>query len=373
MFPGFKSPPIGLKQTNAGNSLYMPYGYSVARLQDTSVEASPNNLVIGSGWSLAAAPAPFGNVILGCVGNAAGSSIYPTTVSGSSNIAITTSVWTGQANAWTNSNSIVIGAWAWTTIPGANSITLSANGYATGTQDTAIGYAAHASGGNCVALGAASTASGTQSIAVIAGSGAGATGNYAVAIGGNTGATAANAIAHGYYATAAQVNSVCVGYASRADFPGEINVTNGGFALPGDIHTSHFPLYAYTTSATAVEAQTAGTASLTTAPATYLAGVANATYFFTLDIVAQVKGGAAAAASWSSQFMYQQGATAATATIIGTPSGLSAPLFSTGTVTGWAVAITADTTNGRPAIKFTGAAATNISWVANVRMTKVGY
>lgn len=33
----------------------------------------------------------------------------------------------------------------------------------------------------------------------------------------------------------------------------------------------------------------------------------------------------------------------------------------------------ADTTNGRPAIKVTGTASTNVSWVANVKMTKVGY
>lgn len=35
--------------------------------------------------------------------------------------------------------------------------------------------------------------------------------------------------------------------------------------------------------------------------------------------------------------------------------------------------VTADTTNGRPAIKVTGIAATNIRWVAKVEMTEVGY
>jgi hypothetical protein len=35
--------------------------------------------------------------------------------------------------------------------------------------------------------------------------------------------------------------------------------------------------------------------------------------------------------------------------------------------------VTADTGNGRPAIKVTGIAATNIRWVARVEMTEVGY
>jgi hypothetical protein len=50
-----------------------------------------------------------------------------------------------------------------------------------------------------------------------------------------------------------------------------------------------------------------------------------------------------------------------TAISVGTPE-----ILTSGTVTGWAVAISADTTNNAVRITVTGAAATNIQWVARL-------
>ncbi len=109
-------------------------------------------------------------------------------------------------------------------------------------------------------------------------------------------------------------------------------------------------------------------------PTGFLKMNTNTSYMYDCEIVAQVAGGAGDSACWQIVFMIQQGANAASTALVGTPSGTTTPLFATaGATTGaWAVAVTADTTNGRPAIKLTGQTSTTINWVMNARITKVG-
>jgi len=244
---------------------------------------------------------------------------------------------------------------------------------ATGAQAIAIGYESSASASYSISIGGGNPIS-NASYGVGLGYQASTSGTYALALGSNSQASATQSIGIGYATNAAQANTIAMGSESTTDFIGEINICNAGFANTGDIHTSHFPLQAYTTSATAVEFQTNG-GNLSTAPAHYMVLSNNASYAFTIDIVAQTTGGTTDCAMWSTQFLIQRKASASTTALVGTPSGLTTPLFATtGATSGaWAVAVTADATNGRPAIKVTGSASTNISWVANVKMTKVGY
>ena len=291
----------------------------------------------------------------------------------------------GQSSAASAANAIALGVSAAAGYSnciaiGASTANSATNGISIGTSATttassiSIGTSSYAnsSTGSNIALGNGAGANATGSIGI--GASATGTGNYAVSIGYSAGASGVSGIAIGYPASSTSNNAIAIGSNTKTDFVGEINICNAGFAAAGDIHTSNFPYYAYTTSASATELQT-NNGSASTAPGQYIVLVNNATYAFTIDIVAQVTGGHSDCAMWTTQFLIQRGANAASTALVGTPSGLTAPLYATtGAISGsWAVAVTADTTNGRPAIKVTGQASTNISWVAHVKMTKVGY
>lgn len=398
MFPGFKTPTLGLKATSAGNNLIIPFGTAVGRVQDVLTESGSNNLVLGSGIFVAYVDnastgiPPSNNVILGCIDDIQngyhGGSLG---ISGSHNIYIVNnSSGSGASNVKMSSSAnevILIGCFDFDKLPSNGSITIGYGAYnqdanygiAIGTSSNvggnygvALGYSAGVGGSYGVALGYGANASGNYGVAL--GYGAHATSTFGVALGYSTICNALNSIAIGNTANAAQTNSTCIGFGATTDFSSETNLSNAGFAASGDIHISIFNYYGYSTSATPLELQV-GTGAYSTAPASYITLTNNSSYAFTIDIVAQTKGGAVDCAMWTTQFLIQRGANAAATALVGTPSGLTTPTFATtgATTNGWAVAVTADTTNGRPAIKVTGVAATNISWVANVKMTKVGY
>lgn len=428
MFPGFKSPPIGLKQTNSGTNLVIPYGTSAARANpNQGFERGTNNLVIGSGITAEAATLLYSNIILGILDDVQQGYTSQASIGTAYDSVILAAGANSSLNSTFNSNknililagapltgtmpynSILIGSGTATlgTSFGANSIiAIGANVSATAGCGIAIGLnASDTGGGIAIGTSALQTAS-AGSIAIGAGAqttysgasgqialGSGATvisnyiyaGLYSIAIGAaakvdNTavGATlgfgGVGQIALGNAATANWSGSIAIGATAVTDFCSEINLTNNAFATAGDIHTSLFPMYVSTTNATATEIAV-GVGAVNGSPSHYIILSNNASYAFTIDICAQTRGGTADTAMWTTQFLIQRKANAASTALVGTPSGLTAPLFATtGAVSGaWAVAVTADTTNGRPAIKVTGAASTNISWVANVRMTKVGY
>lgn len=185
-----------------------------------------------------------------------------------------------------------------------------------------------------------------------------------IAIGSSAGATS-HGVGIGSSASAT-VNGVAIGALANNDFQGQINLCNAQFAAANDIATSFVSMYVQTTTAAATELRTgAGTAS--TAPTGNIACTNFSTYIFDVDIVARSVGSASVAA-YNLKFAFNRNANAASSTI----SSLSKTiLFTIGTVTGWDVTATADTTNGRPNISVTGAASTTIRWVGNVRMTKV--
>lgn len=162
------------------------------------------------------------------------------------------------------------------------------------------------------------------------------------------------------------INGVSIGALATNDFQGQVNICNARFANAGDIMTGFVPMYVQTTTGATTELRT-GAGSATTSPTGNISCTNFSTYIFDVDIVARSVGSASVAA-YNLKFAFNRNANAASSTI----STLSKTiLYTIGTVTGWDVTATANTTNGRPNISVTGAAATTINWVANVRMTKV--
>jgi hypothetical protein len=292
---------------------------------------------------------------------------------------------------------------------GGNSIAIGGTASATGVQAIAIGYSTTAGNTTAIAIGGGSTSTGSNSIAI---GGSAATGAVNVSIGDySTSTSATNQIAIGAGTGGSSLSSYSVhiglggsvntgtqygtfllggtvsganagsnttgmswgamiGYNNTIDFPGQTVFSNASIASNGDAQISVFAAKMVTTNATVTEL---GITTITatpnsTTPTSKIALWNNATYFFDVQVVARNTGATGNCAAWQIQFAANRDGTAAT-TAISTVT--KTQIYTLGTTTGWDVTVTADTTNGRPNISVTGAAATTIRWVANVRMTKV--
>jgi hypothetical protein len=95
----------------------------------------------------------------------------------------------------------------------------------------------------------------------------------------------------------------------------------------------------------------------------------NSAYFFRGEVIAGVTG-AGNTKGWTVEGVIKRGANAASTVLVG--STVMSSYGDAGAVT-WIVAVTADTTNGGLAITVTGAAATTIRWVAQIRTTEMTY
>ena len=172
------------------------------------------------------------------------------------------------------------------------------------------------------------------------------------------------------YGSTPRDQATCLGIGATADFPGESVINNGAFATYGDCKVGLFTSRMTTTNATPTEVGTtqASVSGVGTAPTQRIACSLNSTYLFDCHIVARNTGSAGNAAAWTLQFAINVDGTASTTAI---SSLVKSQIYTVGTTTGWDVTATADTTNGRPNISVTGAAATTIRWVCSIRMTKV--
>jgi len=283
----------------------------------------------------------------------------------------------------------------------------SANGEAKSTNSTAIGFnsgnfkAQAATGAGAMALGG-SYASGADS--------------FAAAIGNNTssyGAIGANSIAIGYQAKSTNVRGACFGgntnlasgvqasiiggglntasgtnshiygggdcvasntscmasgsYANATIFAQEAR-SSGRFSSLGDAQASRFVFRAATTDATATvlttNNSTAGSTNQIILPN-------NSAHSFSGTIIARESAtDGSDYASWEIKGALLRDANAAS-TVLG--NGIVNKLYATSGASAWAVALSADTTNGGLKVEVTGAAATNIRWVATVNTSEVTY
>jgi hypothetical protein len=238
------------------------------------------------------------------------------------------------------------------------------------TSSIALGYTAEADssysaalGGNSVRANASySTAvggldnyvSGTRSITA-GGQGNAVTGTYASVIGGRFNrAPGEYSSSSGYYA-----NAVTYGKEARA------NGNFGGLSSPGDSQRGLVVLRSDTTDATA-EVLTANNSTASADNQVILPN--NSAYFFSGTLIAREQASAGTdVGAWEIKGAIRREANAASTVLIkSTIDDFNVP-------TGWAVALTADTTNGGLAITVTGAAATNIRWVGSVTTSEVTY
>lgn len=96
----------------------------------------------------------------------------------------------------------------------------------------------------------------------------------------------------------------------------------------------------------------------------------NSAYFFRGEVVSGVTGGGNTK-GWTIEGVIKRGANAASTALVGTPQVVSS-FADVGAAT-WALAVTADTTNGGIRVTFTGQAATTIRTVCQIRTTEMTY
>ena len=219
---------------------------------------------------------------------------------------------------------------------------------ATGANSIAMGYRAKGSSGKSTAIGGEQPlASGSNSFAA-GGEFQTASGAYSVSLGGSVNTASGEAsYAFGKRALADKVGK----YAYGAQLTGTSGATQAGMMV----------LIADTTDATAEALRSntnaAGTTNQVVVPS-------NAAFAFHGTIVAKQSGSANAAAWKVEGLIVNNGGTttltnSATTVISNTPS--------------WGMALSADDTNDALKIQVTGAAATNIRWVATIHTSEVTY
>jgi hypothetical protein len=311
---------------------------------------------------------------------------------------------------------------------GAQSIAIGGNTQATNTTDVAIGPGTVASGSSSLAIGTNAASSAIYSTAIGANSGAGgsiavgqaamalggsyASGNdsFAAAIANNTstyGAKGSNSVALGLNCVASGVRSVAIGRncsssnTSSLALGGDATASgfygfaaNGGqataassvaigrsissiggkytyagyytnFAADGDAQTGSLILKAATTNNVATvlvsDVSAAGTTNQVILPN-------SSAYAFTGLVVArrQASGGTESAA-WKVEGLIRREANAASTTLV------ASTVTAISNAPGWTLALSADTTNGGLKVEATGAASTNIRWVATIQTSEVTY
>jgi hypothetical protein len=322
-----------------------------------------------------------------------------------------------QNGSATNTNAIAIGNL--TTSSGFGSTAIGRNALANASYSIAIGgtnSSVSAQSNYSTAIGANSGFQPSQAVTgagamALGGSYASGTDSFAAAITNNTssyGATGANAVAIGRLAKSTGNSSYAFGSSSTGNvasgnnsFAQGVGSTASGtsstvfiggtasgfssFVVRGNdngvqyrhvlgtndnVQSSTFRLWDDTTDATPTVISTNGNAaSITTANQIILPN--NSAYSFSGTIIARQDAASGSDyAAWEIKGALLRDANAAS-TVLG--NGIKNKLYASAGASAWDIALTADTTNGGLAITVTGAAATNIRWVATVNTSEVTY
>ena len=303
----------------------------------------------------------------------------------------------------TGDNAVAIGSQ--TEAPGSESFAAGFNATASGAESAALGHSSISVGIRSTAL-TKSYASGTDSfaaaisnntssygatglISVAIGPLAKASSTYGMAFGPGARATGSGSLAIGTSSSnygsvssgsasitigdgnaASQPYSAVLGYLGNSAVRGKFVWANGSFGggnAEGSSQTGTFVLRSDTTDATA-EALTSNNSTASTNNQVILPN--NSAYAFHGTIIARQQASGSDYASWEIKGALLRDGTAVS-TVLG--NGIIDKLFATAGAAAWAVALTADTTNGGLAVTVTGAAATNIRWVATVNTSEVTY
>jgi hypothetical protein len=224
---------------------------------------------------------------------------------------------------------------------------------ATGTNAVAIGSDATASGYGSFATGQDSTASGTRSVAI---------GYNALSLGSPSYALSAYGRADQDY------GATLFGARARSLVQGKAAYGPAYLTALGQVQGGMLVCTALTTNATPATLTTTNSAASTT---NQVILPDESAYSFSGTIIArQQTADGSNYASWEVKGALLRDANAAS-TVLG--NGIVNQLFATAGAAAWDIALTADTTNGGLKIEATGAATTNIKWVATINTAEVTY
>ena len=244
--------------------------------------------------------------------------------------------------------------------------------YASGTDSFAAAIANNtssfgATGANSVAIGANAKSQSFRSIAI--GRAAVANAESAVAIGTSIFASGVSSVTIGTNCSAESAYGYASGFHSHTEATyGKKVYASGRFSGTGDAQTGTFVLRSDTTDATP-EALTTDNSAAGTTDQVILPD--NSAYSFSGTIIARESAAAGSDyASWEIKGALLRDANAAS-TVLG--NGIKNKLYASAGASAWDIALTADTTNGGLKIEVTGAASTNIRWVATVNTSEVTY
>jgi hypothetical protein len=219
-----------------------------------------------------------------------------------------------------------------------------------GRANTASGAASFIGGGTSM------TASGSNSVAV-GGASHNVSGSFAAAVG-------------GFANSPSGVGSFVTGNRGNARTITGINTFSGWTVIDtnfGSAQSSLLILGKQTTDATptalASDSSAAGTTNQVILPN-------NSAYFFRGEVISG-KTAAGDTKGWTIEGVIKRGANAASTALVGTPTVSS--LYGDAGAATWAIAVTADTTNGGLAVTFTGQLATTIRVVAQIRTTEMTF
>jgi hypothetical protein len=314
--------------------------------------------------------------VSGGISNTA-SGIHATVGGGYNNVSSGEASFTvGEANTASGSRAVAIGQS--NTASSTNSVAIGKSNIANAIQATSIGTSSTASGTNSTAIGNNATASGLGSVA-IGTDNTRATGDYSVVLGYNHLASAQGAYCLGIGSTSSGFRAGSYGNACTASgeyshamgnsastigISGRYSYASGAEAVVGDSQASKFILRERTTGAFAT-ALTTDSLSASTNNQVILSN--QSAYRFKGTIIGK-QSGSTNVATWDVDGLIVRGANAASTTLVVSNVNLVSNASSWGTPT-----LSADPFNGGLQIQVTGAAATNIQWVATIETTEVIY
>jgi hypothetical protein len=236
---------------------------------------------------------------------------------------------------------------------GANSVAIGEISRAPTSRSVAIGYKNNSQGNLSLSIGYDNASTGAQAISI--GQSNIASGNYSMAI----------APLYWNGADATGVLSVAIGDSAKSDKIGKYAFGNGRISASGDSQHGLNILRAQTTDATAKGLTSTGAAPDSN---NQIILPNNSAYAFHGTIVARQQASqGTACAAWKIEGLIRREGSAGTTVLVNSATTV---LDNT---PAWGMALSADTTNGGLKIEVTGAAATNIRWVATVHTSEVTY
>lgn len=225
------------------------------------------------------------------------------------------------------------------------------------------GFANTASGSDSVVAGGQFSAASNSDSAVLGGNNNTASGPRAVCIGGNNNsASGGQAIAMGTFNTASAITTLATGQSAVANRFGMRTHAAGNFSSLGDAQTGTLVARNQTLSATQADLFLNGSSDRVTL-------LNNQSIMADVFVVARSATGADDAC-FHRRCLITRDANAASTAIVGSVQTIGTDIETAG-ATAWDVTLAADTTNGALRILVTGAASTNINWVAKISTVEV--